>query len=290
MIQSMTGYGSAQRETPYGRLFVEIRSVNNRFLEMNLRLGSTFHHLDVAIRNLLKNSLNRGKVDLSVRFDATEDVVAPIRLNTKLLKSLIDQLQAFSPTPISPERLLSVPGVIMQETTGEGNEALDGELQAVVQEAIVQLLASRAAEGVKLNDAFRAHYNVMAEHLSFVESERGEVVVKYKDKLHQRINELLADHSVQLDAGRLELEVALFADKADITEEVQRLSSHLQTLDENIASAGPVQGKALEFLSQEMLREINTMGSKCRDLSLSQAVLAMKQELESLRENLANVE
>ncbi|MGF1572841.1 MAG: YicC/YloC family endoribonuclease [Sumerlaeia bacterium] len=290
MIQSMTGYGSAQKETPYGRLFVEVRSVNNRFLEMNLRLGSAFHHLDVEVRNQLKAVLNRGKVDLTVRFDANEEVVSPVRINTKLLKSLLEQLQPFSPAPISPERLLSVPGVMMQDTTDLGHDEIDAELTAVIHEATEQLIASRRAEGEKLNTAFQGHHDVIANHLSFVDEARNEVVVKYKEKLHQRIEELLADRSVQLDNGRLELEVAIFADKADITEEVQRLSAHLQTLQQNIKSAGVIQGKALEFLSQEMLREINTMGSKCRDLSLSQTVLAMKQELESLRENLANVE
>lgn len=290
MIQSMTGYGSAQKETTFGRLFVEMRSVNNRFLEMTLRLPSAFHHLDVDLRNQLKNSLNRGKIDLTVRFDANEDVLPPVRINTTLLKTLMAQLQELSPVPISPERLLSVPGVMMQETTGDGNDALDAELKALVQQAVEQLQASRAAEGVKLNAAFQGHYDVMAAGLKKVEAERFEVVAKYKEKLHQRISELMADHSASLDPGRLELEVAIFADKADITEEVQRLGAHLQTLEASITSAKPVQGKALEFLSQELLREINTMGSKCRDISLSQTVLALKQELESLRENLANVE
>jgi uncharacterized protein (TIGR00255 family) len=290
MITSMTGFGAAQRDTPHGRLCVEIRSVNNRFLELNVRMASQFSALDVEIRNLVKGSLSRGKVDVTIRFDALETAVSPVRINTTLLKSLIEQLQPLSQTPIMPERLLSVPGVMLSDTTGETEETLVEELKSAVGDALAALQASRQSEGHKLAEALVQHHTAMVDHLKIIDSQKHEVVPRFREKLLQRIEELLNDRRSILEPGRLELEVALFADKADITEEIQRFTAHLQTLRDYLTTPKLIQGKALEFLSQELLREVNTLGSKCRDLVLAQTVIALKQELESLRENLANVE
>ncbi len=290
-MRSMTGFGSAIRETPQGRLTLELRSVNNRFLELNFRLGSTFIHLEPELRNRLRRHLTRGKVDITLRFDASDDFAASVRINRALLTSLISELEeATGRSDIRPEKILTLPGVLVTESDDTRLKSLEEPVRELLDEAASNLIKQREREGEAMRTTLKAQQVVMAELSERVSSGRNSVVVRYRERLTQRIEEMLGPNSPPVDPGRLEQEVAVFCDKADIAEECTRLAAHLEELANLIAKNGEAVGRKLEFLSQEMLREVNTVGSKCRDLDIARDVLALKNELESLREQLANIE
>ena len=289
---SMTGFGSAQAIIPAGRVAVEVRSVNARFLEFGLRLPNALQALDPEVRNLVRGRLKRGKVDLVVRFEPAAEAASAVRINRAALANLLRDLSELSPLghKIAPETLLSVPGMISTPTEGDIAESLRVVVIDVVGKAIDALIADRRREGDGLRAAFRGHHAALAAGHAAANAARGEVVARYRDKLLARVTELLGPQSAALDPARLEQEVVLFADKADLSEECQRLGAHLDQLASLIEKNEDAVGRSLDFLCQEILREVNTIGSKCRDLSITRAVLDMKTETESLRENIANVE
>lgn len=290
-MQSMTGFGTARRELPAGRLSVEMRSVNSRFLEVNIRFNQSLHAFEPEVRSELRNRLKRGKVDIFVRFEPAEDRSGGARINGALLKELIAQVRQIEPNrEVSPESLLGVPGVVIADAEPEWKEEVGAELAAVTREAIDALEADRRREGEGLRTAFSEIIGAMTALAGSVEQARGDVVSRYRDRLLARIEDLLSPKGAALDPGRLEQEVAIFADRADITEECQRLSAHLDAFRDLIAKNGEAVGRAMDFLCQEINREVNTLGSKCRDLDIARAVLDLKQHVESLRENVANVE
>ncbi|MDK2971873.1 MAG: hypothetical protein PWP23_1628 [Candidatus Sumerlaeota bacterium] len=291
-MKSMTGYGAVSRDTPYGRLQVEMRSVNNRFLELNFRLGGTFLHLEAGLRAMLRERLQRGKVDVLLRFEPSENFVPSIRLNVPVLRSLASQLKeaGLADDGIRAESLVGLPGVVVTESDPASTKELDALVTELVLEATDKLIAERTREGQTIREACRGHHAKMTELATAIASSRDDVVAKYRERLSQRIDELMGPKAASLDPGRLEQEVAIFADKADITEECQRLAAHLDAYKELIEKDGEAVGRALEFLVQELLRETNTTGSKCRDLDISRHVLELKKEIETLRENLANIE
>lgn len=291
-MNSMTGFGAATRETRFGRLTVEIRSVNYRFLEPSFRLGQSFMHLEPALRTELRNRLQRGKVDLFVRFEPTESFIPSVRINTALVREILkqfDQASLSDTPPPRPEALIGVPGVVMVDSDAGSNEELDGEMVSLVHEALDKLIAERRREGDALYAACRGHQQRMRELAAQVAAARDDVVQKYRERLRARLDELLGPMAPTLDPGRIEQEVALFADKADIAEECQRLDAHLEALATLLDQEDAV-GRQLDFLTQEIQRETNTIGSKCRDLEIARCVLELKKENESLRENIANAE
>ena len=294
-MHSMTGFGAAAKETKFGRIGAEVRSVNNRFLELNFRLGSQFIHLEQSLRGVLRKELKRGKVDVMLRYEPSDDFTPKLRVNIPQLISLAEQVaRAGYPREsgdfIRPEQLINVPGVVTAESAPERIDALDEVVIELVEEAARNLVEARKREGEGLRDELRGFHAEMTKLLAEIEKSRDGVVEKYRDRLATRIQELMGPKAASLDAGRLEQEVAIFADKADIAEECQRLASHLKALEEALAKEDEAVGRSLEFLSQEMLREVNTIGSKCRDLDIAKAVLELKNVLEGLREQIANIE
>jgi len=290
-MHSMTGFGTSRRDMPAGRLSVEMRSVNSRFLEINIRFNQSLHSFEPELRSGLRNLIRRGKVDVFVRFDPAEDRVEGARLNVPLLRELVAQVRQIAPDhEVAPEGLLSVPGVVLSETEPDWKDEVGAELIALTQEAGEALAADRRREGDGLRTAFVGILKEMRALSQIIETARGDVVSRYRDRLHTRIDELLAAKGGTLDAGRLEQEVAIFADRADISEECQRLAAHLDAFDDLVAKDEEAVGRPMDFLCQEINREVNTLGSKCRDLDIARAVLDLKQHVESLRENVANVE
>lgn len=289
---SMTGFGNAQATIPAGRVAVEMRSVNARFLEAGVRLPSALQALDPEVRNLVRARLKRGKVDMVVRFEPAAEAATAVRINRSALSLIMRDLSELSPLghKIAPESLLSVPGMVSVPTEGDIAEALRVVVLEVAGKAIDALIAERRREGDGLRAAFRAHHAALSAGLAVANGARGEVVARYRDRLLARVTELLGPQAAALDPGRLEQEVVLFADKADLSEECQRLGAHLDQLAALVEKNDDAVGRSLDFLCQEILREVNTIGSKCRDLSITRAVLDMKAETESMRENIANVE
>ncbi|MEQ8822158.1 MAG: YicC/YloC family endoribonuclease [Sumerlaeia bacterium] len=299
-MRSMTGFGRETAEGPLGSVTVELRSVNHRFLEIAVRAPSALAALEPELRARIKERLVRGRVDATVRFtpagDTTGDAPA-VRLNIALVRSLAEQFRKALGTAegsVRAAELLSVPGVLetgdAEAPTEESLAALGAILREALDGALDGLIAERTREGAALREALAAMAADMRGHAAAVSDGRDAVVDRYRERLQARLEKLLGPEGPALDPGRLEQEVLFFADKADISEECARLAAHLDALDAGIAADDEAVGRNLEFLTQEILREVNTTGSKCRDLDIGRHAMALKQLVESLKEQLANVE
>jgi len=293
---SMTGYGAARRTTPLGALSVEIRSVNNRFLEVGVRTPSDLREWEMMARQLLQKRLNRGKVDLSVSWQPAAEARPKMAVNGELLSGLIEQVRPLAgalQTP--PAQLLgplsALPGVLEIQRPELDTATLFADLNALLNEAVDRLIETRAREG----EALAADLIARAENLramsASIRGARETVIERYRARLREMIASLSQGAQAALHPDRLELEVALLADRCDVSEELTRLSAHIDALEALLRSgAGEPMGKRLEFLVQELLREVNTTGSKARDTEVIQTVLQMKHEIEKIREQVMNFE
>lgn len=289
-MNSMTGFGRAAAEGPHGAIAIELRSLNNRYLEAVPRLGAWFPHLEIAVRDRMRARFARGKIDMTVRFTPAESLVPAPRLNKAALAALAAEVESVMGRPPAVEALLSAPGMFLADADPSADDALSAAFLGVLDRAMDALAEARRSEGGALAEALAECSARMRVHAQAIEAARPAVVAKYRERLAERIEQVLGREGAALDPGRLEQEVAVFADKADISEECSRLAAHLDALDRLAATKGKAVGKQLEFLCQELLREVNTTGSKCRDLDIARTVLDLKNELESLRELVANIE
>lgn len=287
---SMTGFGRGTAESPLGRVSVELRTLNHRFTELSLQIHPALAFLDQTARRRVASAVQRGKVTLIVRFEPGSNAPSGITVNRPLLDELASRARELRDGgPIVPETLLLAPGVLQTSADPEAEAELTTLFDRAFDDASRALKADRSREGAVLRTVMEASEARLRESANAVSAGRAGVVERYREKLKQRLEELLGP-GLPLDPGRLEVEVVLFADKADIAEEVVRLDSHLDALRGILAEKDAAVGRKLDFLAQEIGREINTVGSKCRDLDLTRHVLALKAELETLREQMANVE
>jgi uncharacterized protein (TIGR00255 family) len=294
MIRSMTGYGSASNQREATAVCVEIRTGNHRFLDPHLRLPREYAYLESAVAQLLRAALARGRVDLFVSvqarmeaamlldFDAARNYVeAGSRLRDEL--KLGDSLDL--------RTLLGLPGVLQGRESGiltQPPGSVDAELVLeCVRQAVQGVVQMREQEGLALAAEMRQYLQGLREKLDVVRRLAPRVVEEYRQKLAEKLAQMLPDSSV--DPQRLAQEVALLADRSDITEEVARLDSHLDQCAGLIGSTAPV-GKELDFLMQEMHREVNTILSKSGAIEITRLAIAMKGEVEKLREQVQNVE
>lgn len=290
-MQSMTGFGRGTAESPLGRLSVELRTLNHRFTELSLQLPASLGFLDQPARRRVAGAVQRGKVTLLVRFEPGASAPAGVALNRPLLEELASQARAMRDGgPILPEVLMLAPGVVSPAADPAAEEGLLALFDSAFDGAAKALRTDRAREGAVLAGVFAASAARMRAAAHSVGAGAPHVVSRYRDKLKARLEELLGASAGTLDPGRIEQEVVLFADKADISEELVRLDAHLDALGRVIADDSAPVGRKLDFLAQEIGREVNTIGSKCRDLDLARHVLDLKAELEILKEQIANVE
>jgi len=298
-LRSMTGFGRAERATPEGRFTAEARSVNSRFLDVNLRLPQGLASIEPALRERTAAKIARGKIDLVIRWEPAPALAPSPKIAVEVLEDLIRQTRAIR--ALVPElrrmdlaSLLRIPGVILDqsadERTPETAAALAADVRETAEAALDALGEARAREGAALADALGRHLATVRESLAAIDAGKLAVVERYRDRLRQRIAELLKGSDTTVDPGRIEMEAALFADRADIQEEIDRLRAHLDTFDKTILHPEGPAGRSLDFLVQEILREANTIGSKARDLDLARHVLAMKNAIESIKEQVMNVE
>lgn len=296
-LRSMTGFGRGEAPVPGGRVVVEARSVNHRFCEVATRLPSRYGPMETRLKKLVTERVARGRVDLTVtvqseagsaRWPAIDwEVAEGLRARLAELKTRLDL-----PGEVDLALLATQRGVFAAEEPAP--EPSWEPLAAAAGMALEALTAMRAEEGVVLTADFRTRLARMAALVAEVAARAPGVPAEYRDRLAGRVRTLLGDGGpggpgAALDPGRLEVEVALLADRADITEEITRLRSHLAQIEALLEAAEPV-GRKLEFLLQEVHREVNTMGSKSADMTITRAVLDLKAELERLREQVANVE
>ena len=292
LIKSMTGYGRAV-ETVNGREFtVELRSVNNRYLDCSVRLPRTLSFAEDAVKQAVKASVSRGKVDvfISLRSEAGEDV--KITLNEAVLKGYLAAMQQMVTEhnvtdDISVSTLSRMPEMFNIEKPEVDEEQLLADLMSVVAKALEGYDAMRSTEGQALDRDLRSRGNTILDLVSQVEAGNAQTVVDYRARLEAKLKEVLANTAI--DESRILTEAAIFADKVAVDEETVRLRSHLEQMNTMLTGGGAV-GRKLDFLLQEMNREANTIGSKCTDVKLAKIVVDIKAELEKIREQTQNIE
>ena len=292
MIKSMTGYGRAV-ETVNGREFtVELRSVNNRYLDCSVRLPRMLSFAEDAVKQAVKTSVSRGKVDvfITVRSEAGDEV--QVTLNKSVLQSYLTAMHQMVDEfgvndDISVSTVSRLPEVFVIEKPQVDEEQLLCDLMSVVGKALDGYDAMRCTEGEALDKDLRSRGETILSLVSQVEEGNGKTVSDYRARLEAKIKEVLANTAI--DESRILTEAAIFADKVAVDEETVRLRSHLKQMNTMLSTGGAV-GRKLDFLLQEMNREANTIGSKCTDVNLARIVVDIKAELEKIREQTQNIE
>ncbi len=294
MLLGMTGFGTASVQNDDFCLSVEIRTVNNRYLKIAMKTDNAISLLENRIDKLLRESIARGTVSVAIRMDRLK-AGKKYLLNQQTLQSYWTQLHDLSESLHVPARadlaaLLDLPGVI-EEETHQSVDADDiwGFLQECLKEALMTLTEFRQAEGNAAETDLRLQLKTIQTNLEQITQLAPQVVETYRDRTLARVTELLAKSDVNLDAAHLIREVSIFADRCDINEEITRLQSHLEQFG-LFLNQEKSQGRKLDFLTQEMNREVNTIGSKANHVGIAHHVVDMKAAVEKIRENLQNVE
>ena len=292
LIKSMTGYGRAV-ETVNGREFtVELRAGNNRYLDCTVKLPRMVSFAEDAVKQAVKASVSRGKVDVFISIKSEDGADTRISLNTGVvqgyLAAMVQMVSQFgAQDDISVSTLSRLPEVFTVEKPEVDEQQLQADLLSVVNKALESYDAMRAREGAALDADLRKRGDTIRELVSQVEAGNAQTVIDYRTRLENKLREVLANTAI--DESRILTEAAIFADKVAVDEETVRLRSHLDQMDAMLTAGGAV-GRKLDFLLQEMNREANTTGSKCTDVRLARIVVDIKAELEKIREQTQNIE
>jgi uncharacterized protein (TIGR00255 family) len=288
----MTGYGRAV-ETVNGREFtVELRSVNNRYLDCSVKLPRSVSFAEEAVKQAVKQSVSRGKVDVFISIKSENSDDTKISLNASVLEGYLSAMRQMVADfdvrdDISVSTVSRLPEVFTVEKPEVDEEQLKVDLMSVVEKALAGYDAMRCTEGKALDADLRSRGNTILELVSQVEAGNAQTVIDYRARLENKLREVLSNTSI--DESRILTEAAIFADKVCVDEETVRLRSHLQQMNTMLSGGGAV-GRKLDFLLQEMNREANTIGSKCTDVNLARIVVDIKAELEKIREQTQNIE
>ena len=292
MLNSMTGFGRGEAKDLGYHFSVEMKSVNYRFQETIAKMPRTFLSFEDTIRKIIQEKVKRGRVEIYVNLKETEERKRMVKVDKDLtlkydisLKELAQSLNTTYHTDIY--RLVNLPEVLSIEEEEIEAEILWPVLENAIQLALAQLLDMRLQEGERLESDLRQRIVLMQQLAQAIADRAPKVVIEYQEKLREKLKDLL--DNVEIDESRVAMEVALLADKASIDEEVVRLKSHLEEFAQTLSSSEPV-GRKLDFLVQEMNREINTVGSKANDLEITKLVVEGKSELEKIREQIQNIE
>ena len=292
MVRSMTGYGRAV-ETVNGREFtVEIRSVNNRYLDCTVKLPRALSFAEDTVKQAVKNTISRGKVDVYITQRSEGDADVKVTLNTAMAAGYVEAMRQMAQEfaireDISVSLLSRMPDVFTVEKPEVDEEQLLSDMMQVVNAALANYDAMRTKEGEALKNDLSSRGNTIRSLVSQVEEGNGQTVIDYRTRLYNKLQEVLANTAI--DESRILTEAAIFADKVAVDEETVRLRSHLEQMDSMLAAGGAM-GRKLDFLLQEMNREANTIGSKCTDVRLARIVVDIKAELEKIREQTQNIE
>lgn len=293
MIKSMTGYGRAREVRNKRDITVEVRSVNNRYLDCTVKMPRMYAFAEDAVKKHVQQAVSRGKVDVFITVDATAADVVKVAVNRELaaqyaaaLGELSDVCGTADYRP-APETLARFPDVLTVTKADEDLETVSADLCAVLDEALAAYNDMRAVEGQKLAEDISNRLDAIERYTGQVEMRSPETVAEYRAKLTARMEEVL--QSTTVDEQRILMEAAIYADKVAVDEETVRLRSHLSQLDHMLAQEGPV-GRKLDFLIQEFNREANTIGSKCNDIETAGYVVDIKAEIEKIREQIQNIE
>lgn len=294
MIKSMTGFGRSEYSDEKRSVTAEVRSVNHRYCDVSVKMPRRYSFAEETLKKAVKEILCRGKIDVSISVvNLTEDDVT-VKLNTSVAEqyrsSLTELKEQFGlQDQISLDLIAGLPDVMKTVPEIEDEDAITEALKIPVVEAVKKLDAMRQLEGEKLKEDLLKRREIIKEITGKIKERAPLVVEEHKQKLEDRISQLL-DKSVEIPEDRLAVEVAVFADKCDITEELVRLDSHMDQMQKILGEGKQAVGKRLDFLVQEMNREANTIGSKANDLEITNYMLTIKSEVEKIREQVQNIE
>ena len=292
VINSMTGFGRCEAAEDDRKVVVEIKSVNHRYCDINIKMPRTLSCFETRMRALIKKYLERGKVDVFISYTDVSAGSSAIKYNRDLAESYMEVFARMEKdfgirNDICVSHLSRYPDVLVPEEAQVDEEELWAFLEPVLEGACRALSAARNSEGMRLKEDLLEKLDDMAEHASYIESRSPDIMAAYRANLQERMNELLADTTV--DESRIAMEAAVFADKICVDEEIVRLRSHIQATRE-ILSAGNAVGRKLDFVAQEMNREANTILSKSPDTAISDHAIALKTDIEKVREQIQNLE
>lgn len=292
MIKSMTGYGKGETSSELGNCTVEIRSVNHRYGEVSIRMPRGFMAVENDIKRMISNTLKRGKIDVYVQWEEISSASSVPQADLDLARGYAALFQSISSELGLSEQLplslvISQKGVLKEAGKSIDETECLPQLIKTVQAAVEAIDAMRTREGNSLSVDLAERRKQVAEWVEYVSARSPQVVTEYHCKLKTRLDQLL--DGAEVDAVRLAQELALMADRCDVTEELVRLNSHFKQFDEALILAEPV-GRKLDFLMQEMNREVNTIGSKSNDAEVTSLVIRIKAEMEKMREQVQNIE
>lgn len=292
MIKSMTGFGRCEIAENSRKITVEMKSVNHRYLDVNLKMPKSLNFFESAIRSELKNYITRGKVDVFISYEDLSEHTSTVRYHKEVAEEYFRYLKQMAEdfgldNDIRVSSLSKYPDVFTMEEAGVDEEELWKEIQKAVDGAAGMFVETRITEGEHLRDDLLEKLEGMLKLVSFISERSPQILEEYRNRLEEKVKELLGDATV--DESRLLTEVTLFADKVCVDEEVVRLKSHIATTKNTLLEGGSI-GRKLDFIAQEMNREANTILSKANDLEISNCAIELKTEIEKVREQIQNIE
>ena len=304
MIRSMTGYGRAQKQIDGRDILVEIKSVNSRFLEQNVRIGRNYMYLEEELKSLVKTKVSRGKTEISVTITLVDGKKADIKVNDEIVRGYLDAMRNYNETTTEGEfyhlecdvripaqmkwsSILQLPDVFRVEKVQDDEEAIRKEVLETAQSALEAFVQMRETEGEKLAEDVLSRAEYIASQVTVIEEKAPELTQKYRERLYTKLSEVL--QSTAIDEQRILTEAAVFSEKTAVDEETVRLKSHISQL-KNLMEQPESVGRKLDFLVQEMNREVNTIGSKIQDVNITAIVVDIKSEIEKIREQIQNIE
>lgn len=290
MIRSMTGFGRGEYENEGRKYIVEIKAVNHKYSDINIRLPRFFNNMEDSIRKRISNVISRGKIDVFVSFENYSSKGTNIRINRELAKEYINELKSLAEETnlefnVNLIDISKLPEILKIEEN-EDEEEIENELMKAVDMALEKFISMREVEGQKLVEDLERRIHLIEEKIKEVKKYSENLVEEYIEKLHTRVKELL---QTEVDEARLMQEIVFFSDKSSIEEELTRLDSHISQFLKLIKTDSPV-GKKIDFLIQEINRETNTIGSKANCLEITNRVIEIKTEVENIREQIQNIE
>ena len=292
MLKSMTGFGRAKYETNSREYIIDIKSVNNRYSDISIKMPRNISFLEEKVKQKVTNAISRGKVEVFITFNNYSEQGKNIKINSELAKRYIAEIRQLAEETnananINTQEILKMPDVLNIQIDEADEDLIWHELEMALTEAINNFISMREAEGRKIQEDLEKRINYIEQSINNIDDISSTIVHDYISKLEKRINEILQNNVV--DESRLAQEVVIYSDKCSVEEELTRLRSHIVQF-RDLLNKNNANGKKIDFLIQEMNRETNTIGSKANNLSITNYVIEIKTELENIREQIQNVE
>ncbi len=292
MIKSMTGFGRCEVQEAQRKITIEMKSVNHRYLDVNIKMPKKLNFFEAAIRNELKNYIQRGKVDVFISYEDYTETNVCVKYNKELAAEYMEYLKQMAEdfsldNDVRVSTLSRYPEVFSMEEQTVDEEQLWQLLDRAIKGAAQGFVDTRIKEGEHLKEDLLAKLDGMLDHVDFITERSPQIIAEYRQKLEEKVKDLLED--VKIDENRLLTEVTIFADRVCVDEELVRLRSHIESTRDTLLAGGSI-GRKLDFIAQEMNREANTILSKASDLEISNRGIELKTEIEKVREQIQNIE